>query len=314
MIECVQYELLFQIFNDNVSGVNMDEILQKISEQLATAIGVSSATALLMLIALVWQIKVLYFSFKQQIKSKDATIELLREKNSGLESSSPDVLVDKLGKRVDRYEAELERLDNENEKNELEAKSREADLHKAHGADKEKFVTEINRLMQESERYIRDRDLLTRNFELEISRLAKKLKGMEQSIIAFRDLEIGLMPETNPLKFTQEILEVIKPRLFEDFELLDFEQVAAILETSTQTLRRKLASEGTSYQALKDVIREEMAVTLLGAGKDIKVVSESVGFTDTSTFHRAFKKWTGNTPAEHQKKQALLEHATADAD
>ncbi len=259
-------------------------------------------TAGIVVAASIWHFKVLYFTFKQQINSKDSTIEMLRERISSLESNSPDALLDKLGKRATTFDDEMKRVDKDMEKLEADASRNEADLKEAHGEDKEKLVTEIDRLTQESERSNDERESLIKNFELETKRLAMKLKGVEQSMTAFHDLEIGFLPDADPEKCTQEILQIMKPRLFEQFEMLDFEQVAVILQTSTQTLRRSLASEGTSYQTLKDVLRQELAEQLLKDGRDAKTVSACVGFNDAPTFYRAFKKWTGNTPAEFQKR------------
>jgi AraC-like DNA-binding protein len=45
-----------------------------------------------------------------------------------------------------------------------------------------------------------------------------------------------------------------------------------------------------------------LAARHLGAGKAISEVAALVGFAQASTFHRAFKSWTGETPAEYQER------------
>ena len=78
--------------------------------------------------------------------------------------------------------------------------------------------------------------------------------------------------------------------------------IAEKLGVSARTLHRRLQHEDTSYQELLDRVRQRLAMAHLGAGKAIAQVAELVGFAQASTFHRAFKGWTGETPAEYQTR------------
>ena len=84
--------------------------------------------------------------------------------------------------------------------------------------------------------------------------------------------------------------------------LPDFEWIAAELHTSPQTLRRRLKQENTSFQEIKDLLRRDMAIYYLGR-QDLPIndIASKVGFTEPSTFHRAFKKWTGVTPGAYRE-------------
>lgn len=84
--------------------------------------------------------------------------------------------------------------------------------------------------------------------------------------------------------------------------LPDFEWIAAELHTSPQTLRRRLKQENTSFQEIKDLLRRDMAIYYLGR-QDLPIndIAHRVGFTEPSTFHRAFKKWTGVTPGAYRE-------------
>ena len=76
--------------------------------------------------------------------------------------------------------------------------------------------------------------------------------------------------------------------------------VAEKLGVSSRTLHRRLQHEDASYQDLLDRVRLRLAVRHLAAGRPIAEVAMLVGFAQASTFHRAFKSWTGQTPADYQ--------------
>jgi AraC-like DNA-binding protein len=81
--------------------------------------------------------------------------------------------------------------------------------------------------------------------------------------------------------------------------------VAEKLNVSARTLHRRLHQESTSYQDLLDRVRFRLAVRHLGAGRTVAEVAHLVGFAQASTFHRAFKSWTGETPAEYQEHHGV---------
>ena len=76
------------------------------------------------------------------------------------------------------------------------------------------------------------------------------------------------------------------------------EDLEPLLNLSPRSLHRQLKEEGTSLQVLKDEVRHERAIELLQrTRKPIKQVAESAGFQNEKSFIRAFKQWTGQTPA-----------------
>ncbi|MFZ5723206.1 MAG: AraC family transcriptional regulator [Pseudomonadota bacterium] len=88
-------------------------------------------------------------------------------------------------------------------------------------------------------------------------------------------------------------------------ELPDFEEVAIRLRITPQTLRRRLREEGASYQEIKDNIRRDAAIGYLSRPQlSIMEIAQLMGFSEPSTFHRAFKKWTGLTPGAYRHGNA----------
>jgi len=75
-------------------------------------------------------------------------------------------------------------------------------------------------------------------------------------------------------------------------------ELAPLLNLSPRSLHRQLKEEGISLQHVKDEVRRERAIELLQrTRKPIKQVAESAGFQNEKSFIRAFKQWTGQTPA-----------------
>lgn len=70
---------------------------------------------------------------------------------------------------------------------------------------------------------------------------------------------------------------------------------------SPQTLRRHLKREGNTFQGIKDGWRRDTAITLLAETPiPIAEIARRVGFSESSTFHRAFKHWTGLQPSAYR--------------
>ena len=81
------------------------------------------------------------------------------------------------------------------------------------------------------------------------------------------------------------------------------EELAKEFNTSSQTLRRKLAEEGNSYQAIKDAIRKDRAISLLmNPAIPIKNIAIELGFSDPAAFNKSFKNWFMTTPSGYRAK------------
>lgn len=79
--------------------------------------------------------------------------------------------------------------------------------------------------------------------------------------------------------------------------------VAQALHYSPRTLARRLAEEGTSFQAVKDELRRDSAVLrLTKTNLPVALIGAELGFDDPGGFCRAFKVWTGSTPGAYRRR------------
>lgn len=83
---------------------------------------------------------------------------------------------------------------------------------------------------------------------------------------------------------------------------LTLESAARQLGMSPRTLQRRLGEDGTSYHEVVDGARRHIATQMLAQPTiAIAEVAFAVGFSEPAAFHRAFKRWTGTTPAEYRR-------------
>ncbi len=82
--------------------------------------------------------------------------------------------------------------------------------------------------------------------------------------------------------------------------------LAERLHLSPRTLHRQLKEEGASLQALKDEVRQHRAIEWLHrTDRPIKQVAQAAGFLNEKSFIRAFRGWTGQSPAAFRRAARL---------
>lgn len=95
--------------------------------------------------------------------------------------------------------------------------------------------------------------------------------------------------------------------------------VAAELDCSSRTLRRRLAEQGTSFQTLLTEVRLELASQyLMTTQLPVDEVAVLVGYSEAASFRNAFKTWTGLAPgayrARHRQRPEVARSVTDSAD
>ena len=83
------------------------------------------------------------------------------------------------------------------------------------------------------------------------------------------------------------------------------ESMAAVLQLSVATLRRRLLDDNTSFQRLKDEVRRDVSIEyLVNTNLPLEELAVRTGFVEVSAFHRAFKRWTGCAPGDYRKRSS----------
>jgi AraC-like DNA-binding protein len=79
--------------------------------------------------------------------------------------------------------------------------------------------------------------------------------------------------------------------------------VARALYLSPRTLHRRLEDEGSSFQAIKDALRRDLATNRLAKTRQpVAQIAAELGFADTASFYRAFLRWTSMAPAHYRQR------------
>lgn len=80
--------------------------------------------------------------------------------------------------------------------------------------------------------------------------------------------------------------------------------VAAQLNLSSSTLKRRLNDEGNTFKSLLDNLRHELAIKYLNQDKlSITETTYLLGFSQSSAFTRAFKRWEGVSPKQRNMRK-----------
>ena len=130
-------------------------------------------------------------------------------------------------------------------------------------------------------------DLPLKRSEEELQRFLAEAPG--NILVKYRD------PTSLARRIRQDL------RLMDPGQWPDADRLARDLCLSASTLRRRLAEEGQTYQGLKDSVRRELAITWLAEiDLGFAEIAERLGFADSSSFYKAFRKWFGCNPGHYR--------------
>lgn len=85
--------------------------------------------------------------------------------------------------------------------------------------------------------------------------------------------------------------------------LASLDDIAKALNTSSRQLRRNLEAEGTSFRIIIEETRQQLATQLLDTtSMKLDEVAMYLGYADTASFSRAFRRWENISPGQYRRR------------
>ena len=137
----------------------------------------------------------------------------------------------------------------------------------------------------------------TNGVELAAELLALPIRSADPALLSLLDREAAasLEQRREVVPFIDQVRSAISQQFGTGAPTLG--GVAQALGTSTRTLQRRLGEDAVSFRDVVESVREAIARKYLGESTmGLGEIAFRLGYTDVSTFQRAFKRWTGMTP------------------
>lgn len=183
--------------------------------------------------------------------------------------------------------------------------SRRADLHfDADFAFAEPLpsqVAALNKVFGGTVRFGQPRSCLLGPGDYESLPVSRGDHGVQETLRAQLMAEMASLQDTST-SFVHKIERIIKPRL--ETGELTLEDIATEAGVSVRTLQTRLEESGLSFRGLLDRMRHAQVLLYMG-DVDISLIdmAHMLGFATQSSFHHAFKRWTGQTPGAFRKQR-----------
>lgn len=113
---------------------------------------------------------------------------------------------------------------------------------------------------------------------------------------------VSLGHTPNSVTISQQLSLLISEQIV--YGKIDLKYYAMQLQTSERTLQRRLKSEGSSFKAILDGVRKDLALRYIQQNTlNMAQITEALGFADQAVFSRVFRRWYETSPIEY--KQSL---------
>ena len=132
--------------------------------------------------------------------------------------------------------------------------------------------------------------------------MKRKAGGADEELCRYLDrlAEEMIASLTQDASFANKVHHVIRTELSGGLPTL--EHTAGILGMSVRVLQRRLSDEGTTFATVLRDLRREVAMGLIRR-REIAAceIAYLLGYSEASTFQRAFRRWTGTSPREYRR-------------
>jgi AraC-like DNA-binding protein len=128
-----------------------------------------------------------------------------------------------------------------------------------------------------------------------------RLSGADEELQQVLQKQVDALGAEHSLELPDQVRSVLRSALM--VGQCPEEQIAALFSMRSHTLSRRLETFGTSYHELVNECRFEIARQMLeNTSLRISEIGATLGYSRSSSFIRAFRRWSGTTPAQWRKE------------
>lgn len=130
--------------------------------------------------------------------------------------------------------------------------------------------------------------------------LRREVDGVDPELNRLLQKQIDELEHSYREDFSEQVRRVMKNALLT--KRYSVEEVSSTFHMHSRTFHRRLKAEGTTYQELVDKTRYDISRQMLeNPDTPLSQITEVLGYADTRALNRAFKRWSGSTPAQWRK-------------
>jgi AraC-like DNA-binding protein len=138
--------------------------------------------------------------------------------------------------------------------------------------------------------------------------LQRPLPEIDAGVRQLLQKQIDSLAARHGDNFPEQVRTVLRAAVLSGHSRAD--QVAALFSTHPRTLNRRLRAYGIGYQELVDERRFELARQMLkDSDLDIRQIAEMLHYAEARSFIRAFRRWSGETPARWRAARKQVHNA-----
>jgi AraC-like DNA-binding protein len=140
--------------------------------------------------------------------------------------------------------------------------------------------------------------------EFSSSWLARRLPSTDGALAQLIAEKISVLEDQNAEDLSDNVRRLMQTALA--FDHVDARHIASMLGIHVRTYHRRLSIKETSHRELLDQTRMALAYRLLEySSKDIAEISEILGYAESRSFIRSFKRCNATTPARWRRHQKI---------